>query len=172
MMKLASTCPTFDMGAVWGLLCLHPNTIKPSYYYYITPTVVGWCIVILRFFFSILIILILPHIFVRSISRRCLDQILWNLVGISYAMWSCAFNVDFFKMAAIAMETAKMVKNWKTQKWQTVSMATAAILKFQDLNVPVEMGIYLPVKFSKDRIINLWEFGRTISQREEEEEEE
>jgi aromatic ring-opening dioxygenase LigB subunit len=75
-------------------------------------------------------------------------------------------------MAAIAMETAKMLKNWKTQKWQTVSMATAAILKFQDLNVPVEMGIYLPVKFSKDRIINLWEFGRTISQREEEEEEE
>ena len=23
-----------DMGVVWGLLCLHPNTIKPSYYYY------------------------------------------------------------------------------------------------------------------------------------------
>jgi poly(3-hydroxyalkanoate) synthetase len=22
-----------DMGVVWGLLCLHPNTIKPSYYY-------------------------------------------------------------------------------------------------------------------------------------------
>jgi hypothetical protein len=22
------------MGIVWGLLCLHPNTIKPSYYYY------------------------------------------------------------------------------------------------------------------------------------------
>ena len=21
-----------DMGVVWGLLCLHPNTIKPSYY--------------------------------------------------------------------------------------------------------------------------------------------
>jgi hypothetical protein len=55
---------------------------------YITPTVVGWCIAILRFFFTI--ILILPHNFVRSISRRCLDQTLWNLVGISYAMWSCA----------------------------------------------------------------------------------
>jgi hypothetical protein len=33
MMKLASTCPNSDMGVVWGLLCLHPNTIKPSYYY-------------------------------------------------------------------------------------------------------------------------------------------
>ena len=28
MMKLASTS-----GVVWGLLCLRPNTIKPSYYY-------------------------------------------------------------------------------------------------------------------------------------------
>jgi hypothetical protein len=58
------------------------------YYYYITPTVVGWCIAILRFFFTIII---LPHIIVRSISRRCLDQTLWNLVGISYAMGSCLF---------------------------------------------------------------------------------
>jgi hypothetical protein len=23
-----------DMGVVWGLLCLHPNTIRPNYYYY------------------------------------------------------------------------------------------------------------------------------------------
>ena len=43
--------------------------------------------------------------------------------------------------------------------------------KFQDLNAPLEMGIQLPVTFSKDRIISLWEFGRTSSQREEEEEE-
>ena len=34
MMKLASTCPKSNMGVVWRLLCLHPNTIKPSYYYY------------------------------------------------------------------------------------------------------------------------------------------
>ena len=32
MMKLASTCPNPEMGVVWGL-CLHPNTIKPCYYY-------------------------------------------------------------------------------------------------------------------------------------------
>ena len=43
---------------------------------YVTPTSVGWRIAILLFFFTI----ILPHIFVRSISRRCLDQTLWNLV--------------------------------------------------------------------------------------------
>ena len=30
-------CPEFWYGVVWELLCLHPNTIKPSYYYYITP---------------------------------------------------------------------------------------------------------------------------------------
>jgi hypothetical protein len=42
----------------------------------------GWCIAILRFFFTI----ILPHIFVCLISRRCLDQTLWNLTRISYAM--------------------------------------------------------------------------------------
>ena len=67
------------------------------YYYYITSTVVGWCIAILRFFFTNIIIIILPHIFVRSISRRCLDQTLWNLVGISYAMWSCAVKGWFFQ---------------------------------------------------------------------------
>ena len=27
-----------DMGVVWGLLCLHPNTIKPSYSYYYSST--------------------------------------------------------------------------------------------------------------------------------------
>jgi hypothetical protein len=32
------------------------------------------------------------------------------------------------------------------------------------------IGIHLPVKFSKDRIISLWEFGQTSSRREEEEE--
>ena len=70
------------------------------YYYYITPTVVGWCIAILHFFFTIIIIIIIiiiPHIFVRSISRRCLDQTLWNLVGISYAMWSCPVKGWFFQ---------------------------------------------------------------------------
>ena len=30
-----------DMGVVWGLLCLHPNTIKPRYYYIPRNKVVG-----------------------------------------------------------------------------------------------------------------------------------
>ena len=34
--------------------------------------------------------------FVRHVPRRCLKQTLWNLVGISYAMWSCAFKGWFF----------------------------------------------------------------------------
>ena len=59
--------------------------------------VVGWCIVILPFFFTIIIIILLPQIFVRSISRSCLDQTLWNQVGISYAMWSCVFKDLFFQ---------------------------------------------------------------------------
>jgi hypothetical protein len=79
---------------VWETYCFCSVSYYYYYYYYVTPNAVGWRIAILRFFFTIitiiLIIIILPHIFVRSISRRCLDQTLWNLVGISYAMWSCA----------------------------------------------------------------------------------
>ena len=90
-------------------------------YYYVTPNVVGWRIAILRFFFTIIIIIliiiiiILPHIFVRSISRRCLDQTLWNLVGISYAMWSCAVWSWFFQNGSCHGndQNAKKFKNTK-----------------------------------------------------------
>ena len=83
------------------------------YYYYITLTVVEWCIAILRFFFTIIIIIIIiiPHVYVRSISRRCLDQTLWNLVGISYAMWSCAVKGWFFQNGN--GQNAKTLKNTK-----------------------------------------------------------
>jgi hypothetical protein len=58
----------------------------------------GWGDVRYCFAMAILVILIiLPHIFVRSISRRCLDQTLWNLVGISYSLWSCAVKGWFFQ---------------------------------------------------------------------------
>ena len=80
---------------------------------YITPTAVGWCIAILRFFF-IIIIIILPHIFVRSISRRCLNQTFWNLVGIPYAIWSCAFKGWFFQNGCRCHgngQNAKKLKN-------------------------------------------------------------
>jgi hypothetical protein len=32
-----------------------------------------------------------------DVSLRCLDQTLWNLVGISYIMWSCGFKGWFFQ---------------------------------------------------------------------------
>jgi hypothetical protein len=47
--------------------------------------------------------------FVHSISRRCLDQTLWNPVGISYAMWSCAVKGWFFWNG----QNAKKLKNTK-----------------------------------------------------------
>jgi hypothetical protein len=37
------------MSPKWSCVC------SVSYYYYITQTIVGWCIVILRFFFTIII---------------------------------------------------------------------------------------------------------------------
>ena len=92
-------------------------SVSYYYYYYITPTAVGWCIAILRFFFTnIIILIILPHIFVRSISHRCHDQTLWNLVGISYAMWSCAFKGWFFQNGYCCHgngQNAKKLKNTK-----------------------------------------------------------
>ena len=86
------------------------------YYYYINPTAVGWCIAILRFFFPILIILILPHNFVRHFSRRFLDQTLWNLVGISYAMWSCAFKCWFFQNGCRCHGNGQNAKKLKKHK--------------------------------------------------------
>ena len=84
---------------------------------YVTPNAVGWRIAILRFFFIIIIIIIiLPHIFVHSISRRCLDQTLWNLVGISYAMSSCAGKGWFFQNDCRCHgngQNAKKMKNTK-----------------------------------------------------------
>jgi hypothetical protein len=50
-----------------------------------------------RFRFCWFISFLFREKFVRHISRRCLDQTLWNLVGISYAMWSCAFKGWFFQ---------------------------------------------------------------------------
>ena len=66
--------------------------------------------------FSLLFIIILPHIFVRSISQRCLDQTLWNLVGISYVMWSSAAKGWFFQNGYRCHgngQNAKKLKNTK-----------------------------------------------------------
>ena len=100
---------------VWETYCFRSVSYYYYYYYYysyyITPTVV------LGFFFTIIILLIiLPHIFVRSISRRCLDQTLWNLVVISYAMWSWSFKGWFFQNGCHCHgngQNAKKLKNTK-----------------------------------------------------------
>ena len=81
------------------LLLHHPDCCRVMYCYSI-----------------ILIIIILPHIFVRSVSRRCLDQTLWNLVGISYALWSCAVKGWFFQNGCRCHgngQNAKQLKNTK-----------------------------------------------------------
>ena len=54
--------------------------------------------------------------FVWHISRRCLDQTLWNMVGISYAMWSCTINGSFFQNGCRChgnCQNAKKMKNTK-----------------------------------------------------------
>jgi hypothetical protein len=94
-----------------------PNAHIPHYfyYYYVTPNSIGWRVAILRFFFTI-IILILPHIFVCSNFRRCLDQTLWNLVGISYTMWNCPLKGWFFQNGCHCHgndQNAKKLKNTK-----------------------------------------------------------
>ena len=71
---------------------------------------VGWCPLLLCNG-NLVLIIIFPHIFVRSISRRCLDQTLWNLVGISYAMWSCAGKgLFFFKFLPLPWKRPKCQK--------------------------------------------------------------
>ena len=54
--------------------------------------------------------------FFHSISRRCLNEILWNLVGISYAMWSCSVKGWFFQNGYRCHgndQNAKKLKNTK-----------------------------------------------------------
>jgi hypothetical protein len=46
-------------------------------------------------------------LFCFSISRRWLDQTLWNLVEISYAMWSCAFKGLFFHILIFSCNNAQ-----------------------------------------------------------------
>jgi hypothetical protein len=68
-----------DMGVVWGLLCLHRNTIKPSYgsqAKFVRHIVFALFLIIIIIIIIIILIVILPHMFVRSIARKCLDQTL------------------------------------------------------------------------------------------------
>ena len=68
----------------------------------------------------LLIIIILSFFrqkFIRHISQRLLNGNQWNFTGTLSTMSRCADYFGIFKMATVAMETAKMLKNWKPQKW-------------------------------------------------------
>jgi hypothetical protein len=87
-----------DMGVVWGLLCLHPNTINPSYYYYSSSS-----------FFR--------QKFVRHISRRLLNGNQWNFTGMLSTMSRSADYFRNFENGRHCHGNGQNAKNWKTQKW-------------------------------------------------------
>ena len=76
----------------------------------------------------------------------------------------------FYLPYLIYMLSLAEIPLWGQRFWHTFTFPWQRRLfrKSQDLNAPLEVGIHLPVKFSKDRIIILWEFGRTSSFGEEE----
>jgi hypothetical protein len=77
-----------------------------------------WDILLLLCFLLLLLFLLFHflHNFVRHFSRRFLDQTLWNLVLISYCMWSCAFKCWFFQNGFRChgnVQNAKILKKHK-----------------------------------------------------------
>jgi hypothetical protein len=114
----------FKLGAMlWSFRWYHillwlPNVVCEPYYFCSVSSYYYYCWVMYCYsiILIILIIIILAHIFVRSISRRCVNQALWNLVGISYAMWSCAVKGWFFQNGCRCHgngQNAKKLKNTK-----------------------------------------------------------
>ena len=80
----SSLCPP---NKVWETYCV--CSVSYYSYYYSSSFFLSFFLSFFCHFFR--------QKFVWHISRRCLDQTLWNLVGISYAMWSCAFKGWFFQ---------------------------------------------------------------------------
>ena len=83
--------------------------------------------------------------FVWHISRRCLYQTLWNFVGISYAMWSCAFKGWFFQNGCRCHGNGQNTKKSKKQKLNPpffVFMATLA--KFVQ-PIPIFLAYLVPL---------------------------
>jgi hypothetical protein len=74
----------------------------------------GWGDV--RYCFAMAILVI----FVCSISRRFLDQTLWNLIGISYAIWSCAIKGWFFQNGCRCHGNDKNANKLKNTKKSTL----------------------------------------------------
>ena len=92
-------------------------------------------IIIISFFLSFFLSFFRQK-FVRHISRRCLDQTLWNLVGISYAMWSCAFKVWFFQNDCLGNgQNAK--KNEKHKNDHSRLLAKQKLMKLDRNNIHI-----------------------------------
>jgi hypothetical protein len=85
----------FDIGVVWGLLCLHTNTIKPSYYYY-------------YYYYSSSSS---SNELVRPNSQRLMIRSLLNYTGRWIPSQEMHSGLGIFKMAAVAMETVNICQN-------------------------------------------------------------
>ena len=86
------------------------------------------------FFFTIII---LPHIFVCSISRRYHYQTWWNLVGISYAMWSCAFKGWFFQNGCRCHGNGQNAKKLKYKNDHSRLIAKQKLMKLDRNNIHI-----------------------------------
>jgi hypothetical protein len=119
----------------------------------------GWGDVRYCFAMAILvIILILPHIFVRSISRRCLDQTLWNLVGIS-SCWCCSYQVSSISVQRVTCYYHLCVFHFFSIL--AVSMETATFWKNRPLPAQLHMAYDIPTRFHKVWSRHLREIERT-----------
>jgi hypothetical protein len=92
-----------DMGVIWGLLCLHPNTIQSSYYYYNNSSSSR-------------------SDFVRPNSKRMIIRSLIDFTGRWIPSQEVHSSLGILKMAAVAMETVNVCQNlwphlyWKLQR--------------------------------------------------------
>jgi hypothetical protein len=92
-----------DTGVVWGLLCLHPNTIQSSYYYYNNSSSSR-------------------SDFVRPNSQRLIIRYLIDFTGRWIPSQEVHSSLGIFKLTAVAMETVNVCQNiwphlyWKLQR--------------------------------------------------------
>ena len=109
------------------------------WYIYVPQTKFGRHIVFAPFL--IIIILLLSFFcqkFLRHISRRCFDQTLWNLVGISYSMWSCAFKGWFFQNGCRCHgNNQKYKKNSKHKNDHSRLLAKQRLMKLDRNNIHI-----------------------------------
>ena len=144
------------MGVVWGLLCLHPNTIKPSYYYY-------------YYYYYSSSSSSSPNELIQPNSQRLMIRSLLSFTERWIPISKGALESWNFKMTPVAMETVNICQNRWPHLWNeelignddnciqghfydtTVSnMATNKIYKLSivsDFNENVYQGIFWSEEF-------------------------